>query len=168
DLDRSPGREHPFPSSSSWGFTQHGPFYAVYPTMQRSVYLMTQRLKRHPFLALFDGADTNSSTAKRTLTTTPTQALYLLNSDFVHERSQSLAKRILSKSEDDRERVRFAVQTALGKTASDREVETSLEFVAAQRAAAIRAGADSVAAVMDGWSAFSRTLLVRNDFLFLD
>ena len=48
---------------TTWDFTQHKPFKAVYDTNRRSVYLMTQRIQRHPFLALFDGPDTNASTA---------------------------------------------------------------------------------------------------------
>ena len=40
-----------------WKFTQHNPFKAVYETKRRSVYLMTQRIQRHPYLAIFDGAD---------------------------------------------------------------------------------------------------------------
>ena len=56
ELDSSPGRGHPFPSPTGWGYTQHGPYSAIYDHNQRSVYLMTQRIKRHPFLALFDGA----------------------------------------------------------------------------------------------------------------
>ena len=63
-LDRSPGGPHPFPPVGTT-FTQHAPFGAVYPTTRRSVYLMTQRIRRHPFLALFDGPDTNASTARR-------------------------------------------------------------------------------------------------------
>ena len=40
---------------------------------------MTQRIKRHPFLALFDGADPNASTpGVRHTTTVPTQALFFL------------------------------------------------------------------------------------------
>ena len=77
ELDPTPGTEHPFPSPISWGYTQHGPFSAVYDHNKRSVYLMTQRLKRHPFLALFDGADPNATTAERLGTTVPTQALVL-------------------------------------------------------------------------------------------
>src|SRR5207342_1510539 len=79
ELDSTPAREHPFPSPISWGYTQHNPFIAVYDDNKRSVYLMTQRLKRHPFLALFDGADTNASTPSRGATTVPTQALFLMN-----------------------------------------------------------------------------------------
>jgi hypothetical protein len=71
DLDRTPGGPHPFPDPKTWDFTQHKPFKAVYDTNRRSVYLMTQRIPRHLFLAHFDGPDTNASTARRTTSTTP-------------------------------------------------------------------------------------------------
>ena len=77
-LDRTPGGAHPFPKQTTWDFTQHKPFKAVYDTSRRSVYLMTQRIQRHPFLALFDGPDTNASTGVRTTSTTPLQALFLM------------------------------------------------------------------------------------------
>src|SRR5262249_46410112 len=82
NLDRTPGGPHPFPSENTWGFTQHKPFQAVYANGRRSLYLLTMRLRRHPFLALFDGADANSSTAGRTVTTVPTQALFFMNNPF--------------------------------------------------------------------------------------
>ena len=74
---------------------------AVYETNRRSVYLMTQRLKRHPFLALFDGADTNASTPTRVATTVPTQALFLMNDPFVHEQAGALAARLLQRQSDE-------------------------------------------------------------------
>ena len=78
-LDRSrPGR-HPFPPIEAWHWTQHDAFKAVYPSDHRSVYLMTQRLVKHPFLAIFDGPDTNVSTDVRSRSTVPLQALYFLN-----------------------------------------------------------------------------------------
>src|SRR4029079_15580835 len=71
ELDRVPGASHPFPPESTWKFTQHGPFKAFYDSSKRSVYLMTQRIQRHPFLAPFDGADTNMSTPARSTSTAP-------------------------------------------------------------------------------------------------
>jgi hypothetical protein len=70
-LDRTMGEAHPFPPQSGWGYTQHRPFIEVYETDRRSVYVMTQRIRRHPFFALFDGPDTNASTAVRGASTTP-------------------------------------------------------------------------------------------------
>ena len=57
-------RPAPVPAHGTWGFMQHDPFNAVYPTKRRSVYLMTQRIQRHPFLAMFDGADAAISIAQ--------------------------------------------------------------------------------------------------------
>ncbi len=90
ELDQSDGESHPFPNQASWGFTQHGPFRANYEHKKRSVFLMVQRIQRHPFLGLFDGADPNSSTASRQLTTAPPHALWYLNNPFVKERANYL------------------------------------------------------------------------------
>ena len=51
---------------------------------------MTQRLVKHPFLAIFDGPDTNASTDVRARSTVPLQALYLMNNPFVQEQSAAL------------------------------------------------------------------------------
>lgn len=75
--------------------SQHAPFSAAYDHNQRSVYLMTQRIKRHPFLALFDGADPNGSAPVRSLTV-PTQALYFMNDPFVHGRGHQCASRLVA------------------------------------------------------------------------
>lgn len=94
DLDSTDGESHPFPGQSSWGFTQHGPFRANYDHKKRSAFLMVQRIQRHPFLGLFDGADPNSSTGTRQLTTAPPQALWYLNNPFVEERAKSLVAKL--------------------------------------------------------------------------
>ena len=65
NLDTAPGGEQPFPPEMSWRYTQHTPFIgadAAYATNKRSVYLMQQRIRRQPFLELFDGADANAET----------------------------------------------------------------------------------------------------------
>jgi hypothetical protein len=73
-LDRSPGGVHPFPPEREWRYTQHKPYYGDYPTHQRAVYLMQQRIRRQPFLSTFDGADPNAATGDRPISTTPLQA----------------------------------------------------------------------------------------------
>src|SRR5439155_15801059 len=93
-LDPSAGGPHPFPPSTAWDYTQHKPFIAVYEDNRRSVYLMTQRIRRHPFFGIFDGAETNMSTAFRITSTTPLQALWLLNDPFVHEQAKKFAARL--------------------------------------------------------------------------
>ena len=94
-LERKVAGPHPFPPMAIKQYSQHGPFRGGdYPTRARSVYMMTQRIHRHPFLSLFDAPERNASFGKRTLTTVPTQALYFMNSPFVHEQSESFARRL--------------------------------------------------------------------------
>src|SRR5206468_9455920 len=95
-LDMKRPGPHPFPPIGQWGWTQHNPFKEVYPSNHRSVYVMTQRLQRHPYLALFDGPDTNASTERRASSTVPLQALYLMNHPFVREQAEGLARRLLA------------------------------------------------------------------------
>lgn len=166
DLDHTKGGEHPFPAVESWNFTQHTPYYGAYETNGRSIYLMQQRLKKHPFLGLFDGADTNASTARRRLTTVPTQALYLMNNEFVHERATSLAKRLIEWSDSEEQCVSHAFVTALGRPACSEEVTEAIAFLSSYRNAL--AGASPEQNRLAAWSAFVRTLLTRNEFLFVD
>lgn len=166
-LDRSRGGAHPFPPSETWGFTQHAPFAAVYETNRRSVYLMTQRLKRHPFLALFDGPDTSASTPQRIPTTVPTQALFLMNDPFVHEQSDAFAARILAGVKDERGRMRLAYELALARPPLDSEHEEISRFLEAYCARRTSAGGTAEQAKRESWAAFARTLFARNEFLFV-
>ena len=67
------------------------------PRTTAAVYLMTQRLVKHPYLAIFDGPDTNMSTEGRPRSTVPLQALYLMNNPFVQEQAAGLARRLIGR-----------------------------------------------------------------------
>jgi hypothetical protein len=165
-LDLQPGREHPFPPSPGWGFTQHAPFAAVYDHDKRSVYLMVQRNKRHPFLALFDGADPNSSTPERRVTTVPTQALYFLNDPFVHAKSIRLAERLQASSPDEGRQIEFATRLALGRLPDDAERAEAVGFLSAYRAELAAAGSANPGT--EALAAYARTLFGSNEFLHCD
>jgi len=167
DLDPSFGGAHPFPAEGSWtSFSQHSPFYGLYPSRRRSLFLMQQRLKRHPFLALFDGADPNVSTPRRELTTVPTQSLYLMNSEFVHRQSAALADRVLAGSASRSERLQRGWWMTLGRAASDKERLEAERFLLAYTESLGEAGGDRSHQM--AWAALMRTLLTRNEFLFVD
>ncbi len=165
DLDSSVGKEHPFPPVETWGFTQHSPYYATYPSKRRSVYLMQQRLKRHPFLSLFDGADTNASTARRQLTTVPTQALYLMNSPFVHERAASLSDRITQSADSLSAQVEAAYVRVLGRPPAPDELSESITFL---KVYVDTLGNSETRPEKLALSGLARVLLTGNEFLFVD
>lgn len=168
NLDTSPAGPHPFPPEWEWKFTQHHPFKAVYDSRHRSVYLMTQRIQRHPYLAIFDGADPAASTPVRLASTTPLQALYLLNDAFVHEQSRRFAARLMREAGDDRTRMDRAYQLALGRPPEADELDDGQEFLRAVRSR-LEAGEEKPANVEEpSWQAFTRVLFRLNEFVYVD
>jgi hypothetical protein len=157
-LDRRMGGAHPFPAMTAWDYTQHKPFIAVYESSLRSVYLMTQRIRRHPYFGTFDGAETNMSTSFRVTSTTPLQALYLLNDPFVHEQARGFAARLARERKDDAARIDRAYALALGRSPSAAEAAASLEFVNG-----VRGQLDETQA----WEGFARILFRLNEFVYV-
>src|SRR5262249_22985520 len=164
----SQGGPHPFPPVRQWGFTQHAPFAAVYDTNRRSVYLMTQRLKRHPFLALFDGADANASTPLRAPTTVPTQALYFMNDPFVHEQANACAARRIAAESDDPNRIGLVYRRARGRTPSAEKTRDTMGFLGKYRQYLKSAGTAAERSEVQTWAALARSLFARNEFLFVE
>lgn len=167
-LDRSPAPSHPFPPTATWGFTIHRPFHAVYDSNHRSVYLMVQRNRRHPFLALFDAADPNQSVAERLPTTTPTQSLFLMNAPFVHEQSEAFARRILTATADEGGRVRFAMESACGRIATPEEITAAAAFLNDYRQKLNGRSPAVTEPDVAAWSALARVLMTSNSFLYVN
>jgi hypothetical protein len=155
-LDLSPGTSHPFPKESTWKFTQHHPFNAVYETNRRSAYLMVQRQSRHPFLVLFDGADPNASTAARQTTTVPTQALYFINDPVFHAQAAAVAEQLLGLP-DDETRITGAWSLLLQRTPTASELERAQTFLT-----------NYPANPTEKWAAQVRVLMASNEFLYVD
>ncbi len=98
---------------------------------RRTIYTKIFRNSRDLLLDAFDVPETIASAGQRNVTTTPTQALLMINSPFMADQAKAMAARIgLLKSED--ERIEAAFRLAFGRRPSDAEKERSLEFVKAQ------------------------------------
>ena len=167
-LDRAPAGAHPFPPQSDWKFTQHNPFKATYDTNKRSVFLMTQRIQRHPYLAIFDGADPSTSTPARPISTTPLQALFLLNDPLVHEQSKRFAERLSAERPDDAARLQLACALAFSRPASVEETADAQRFLTDVRARLRDAGTPADKLDAEAWQAMVRVLFRLNEFVYLD
>jgi len=167
-LDRSMAGPHPFPPVDQWSYTIHQPFYAVYDSMHRSVYLMQQRNRRNPYLATFDAADPNQSVAERLPTTTPTQSLYFMNSPFVHQASAAFAERLLLETSDPVTRVVTAIEMAHGRAAGSEEVQRVLNFLDSYHETLRKNQTAADQEELKVWSAVARVLLTSNAFLYVD
>ncbi len=163
-LDLSPPAPHPFPDVNTWAFTIHAPFFAVYEHDRRSVYLMLQRTRRHPFLAMFDAADPNVSVDQRLLTTTPTQTLFLMNSPFVQQQADAFALRLLQSGGDEAAKIRLAFAMAHGREVTESQTRETVAFLDAYR----QKLNGSPNAPEQAWAGLARVLLTSNAFLYVD
>jgi hypothetical protein len=117
------------------------------------------------FSSTFDGANPNACTAKRPDTTVPQQTLYALNSEFIQDRAECLARKSLEQATDssDQERLVWMVRRAWGRDPKTEELETMMTF--------LRGGvADRPAEgwPVQRWSRIAHVLLASNEFMFID
>jgi hypothetical protein len=167
-LDRQRPGPHPFPPLEKWGWTQHNAFKDVYPSLHRSVYVMTQRLQRHPILGLFDGPDANTSTEQRTSSTVPPQALFLMNNPFVVEQAEAFARRLLVETPDTDPCIEHALQLTRGRPPTLAERDRGMKFFNDCRASLTRQGVAAELREFQVRSAFARVLFSSNEFAYVD
>ncbi|MFN0021323.1 MAG: PSD1 and planctomycete cytochrome C domain-containing protein [Pirellulaceae bacterium] len=164
---RRPG-EQPFPPMTAWTWTQHTPFKDVYPSRHRSVYLMTQRLQKHPFLALFDGPDTNTTTDKRTSSTVPLQSLYWMNSPEVREQAAAFAQRLTAAAATSQERIALAYQLAYSREPTAAETERGAGYLAEYQRELTATGLTAAEAEREAWLSLARIILSSSEFVYVD
>ena len=155
-LDLSLGTNHPFPEEKDWKFSQHNPFNAVYETNKRSAFMMVQRQRKHPYLALFDGADPNASTAARRTTTVPTQALYFINDPLFHAQAAKLAECVREEPNNEL-RLQALYRKLFQRLPTQAEYERASKFLN-----------NYPSEENETWSALARILLASNEFMHVD
>jgi len=106
---------------------------------RRSIYIYVKRQLLMPSLELFDAPTTTDSCALRTQSTVPTQALVLMNDEFVEEQAGHLAGRAAAEAGDDPERfVERLFLLTLAKKPSASKRQQALEFLQARTEAGSR------------------------------
>jgi len=167
-LDRGPAPPHPFPEEVEWRYTQHRPFVAVYETSHRSVYLMQQRIRKQPYLAIFDGADTNATTATRSPSTTPVQALFMMNDKLAHEAADKLAVRIGLAFNDDAKRIDYAYRLCFGRPANEDEIALGTQYLQSCREQLNSANVPWDQQARAALASYTRVLMSSNEFLYVN
>src|SRR5207249_1418673 len=121
---------------------------------------------RHPFLALFDGPDTNTSTEKRTTSLVPLRALYLMNHPFVREQAEFFARSALAFAAD--ARISWAHQTAWGRPANLDEAQKGAAYLRRYQEELKGSGVSADRLELSAWTSYARILLTANEFVFVD
>ena len=110
---------------------------------RRSVYVFVRRNSRYPMFESFDMPDTHESCPRRDVTTSPLQALTLLNSTVVLDWAQAFAGRVLQAAGPDHEaQVATAYRLAYSRRPTPAEWKIARDFfqrhrnIVAERASA--------------------------------
>lgn len=96
---------------------------------RRTVYRMNVNSGKEPLLDAFDCPDPSVKTPRRNVTTTPLQALALMNNSFVQRQAAKLAARARLDSKNDNDAIRAAYRLALGRAPTNHEMNQALEAI---------------------------------------
>ena len=117
---------------------------------RRSVYIFQRRSLPLPIMASFDATAFSESCDRRNVTTTPLQALSMMNGDLIHEEASFLAKRVEKEGGAARAaQVRRLFEIVLNRPAKPDELQTFAKF-------------------NGSLEALCRVLLNSNEFLYVD
>jgi mono/diheme cytochrome c family protein len=101
---------------------------------RRSIYVFARRNNRYPLLETFDAPDTLETCARRNVTTTPMQALTMLNSDLTLDWARHLAARVLEQSPTTLDaQIDTAFRLTCSRPARPEERETIKQFFTTHR-----------------------------------
>ncbi|PYJ80669.1 MAG: hypothetical protein DME22_23655, partial [Verrucomicrobia bacterium] len=102
---------------------------------RRSIYVFVKRNTRYPLFESFDMPDTHESCPRRNVTTTPLQALNLLNSELTLQWAESFAGRVIKSVGDDLDKqIDVAYHLAFSRQPDNAEKETVKKFFDRHRA----------------------------------
>ena len=98
---------------------------------RRTVYGRVSRYKLDEYLQLFDFPSANLSSERRFTTTVPLQRLFFMNSDFMQQQGELLARRVAPEP-GTTARIQKAYRLIFGRAATDAEVRAGLEYLSAE------------------------------------
>jgi mono/diheme cytochrome c family protein len=124
----------------------------------RTVYAFVSRLKLADELMRFDYPDPNVHAEKRSITTTPIQKLFMLNSPFILRHASALAARLQGGAEDDATRVVNAYRMLFAREPDDTERALAAEFLLRP----------SASPGLTRWEEYAQILLISNEMLYVD
>ena len=119
--------------------------------LRRSVYLFARRNLKYPLFDAFDRPDANLPCARRHLSTTATQSLILLNSEFSEQCAHHLARQLAAAEAIPDRRIRLASLLTVGRLPTETEKRLMTSFLK-----------DS------NLEEFALALFNRNEFVYLD
>lgn len=134
-------------------------------TPRRSIYLRVKRSELIPLMTMFDAPEPTQSIGERISTTVPTQSLAMMNSPFVREQAEKLARRVRPNADVPvAKSLEQAYQVTFARLPSENEQARLLAFLEQQRSLL---GTDA-AATDKALVEVCQLLLCLNEFVYVD
>jgi hypothetical protein len=131
---------------------------------RRGVYSFYKRGMKYPMFEVFDAPDENVTCEGRSVSTVPTQALTLLNNDFVVQQSRAFAERVWkSAGPEQQAQVRTVFRLALSREPSAKELNDNIAFLNRQMAAQAKSASPALEALTD----LCDIVINLNEFLYI-
>ncbi len=127
---------------------------------RRSIYIFQKRSLRFPLLDAFDQAESDRTTATRFASTVPTQALGMLNSDWMQQQAHTLAARVTKEKPDAPARVRRALHLVMQHPPTEAEVNRGIKLLGL-----LKTSGSSEQATLERFCLLALNL---NEFFYLD
>jgi hypothetical protein len=141
---------------------------AVHDQPRRTVYLPVIRSGLHEFLKTFDFPDPSVPVGQRNVTTVAPQALFLMNSTMAQESCQRIARILLAQQGmNSRQRIQYAYQWILNRSASDAELNQWSGFVQQRKKQVIAARVPADQQLLETWVSIVRVFLSSNEFIYV-
>jgi hypothetical protein len=146
-------------------------------SFRRTLYGFIDRQNLDGVYRTFDFAVPDATSPRRFVTTVPQQALFLMNSPFLHEQARRLAREIQQKGPSpggslEDERVRLLFRRVLSRLPEEHELELARQFILAQVQAgttAWKGGSPAgIEPQLSPWEQLCQVLLLTNEFMYID
>ena len=133
---------------------------------RRSVYLQVRRSQPLTILQVFDQPVIETNCTRRSVSTVSSQALTLLNSEFLTKQADVLAGRVLREQPADT--VGHVVRLAFGRSATERERTQLTSFLKEQTARHEETPEGKTNAARRALADLCQMLLSANEFVYID
>src|SRR6202035_1057293 len=111
--------------------------------------------------------DPNAPTAERGSSTTPLQALFVMNDPFVYSQSAAFAGRLMGEAPEDADRIHLAYRRILGRPPMGDEAATATGYLRAYREQ-LSQELDAAKKDREAWASLTRVLFGSNEFMYVD
>ena len=136
--------------------TMGGPGVSEEKSARRSIYVVNKRNKLRTMMNSFDTPDLHNSCHARDVTTTPLQALTMMNGEWVLSRAERFADYLQNLESDGvEERIVTAYEVALGRVPEIEEMQLAQGFL-------------GESANSEAWTDFCHILINTNEFIYIN